>query len=237
MATVVYGATDEEKLDPQLSTLLEEGRNTPIYVIVFFKEEKKAIEVKNEMETALEPIENEYNTFKEKSLADERANKLDWENGLLTDAEYEAIEVERKAELDAANDKRWLDRNEVEEKYSDDLRGCFSKYFEAWGIPEDVEFTSVSGSFTSEPFNYAISLPLTTDQIKMMAKDDAVSSMIYHYEIDCNLTETVAPPFGDINGDYAIDAIDASFFLQYAADVGAQTFTGTFEDYMNRTAK
>ena len=40
--------------------------------------------------------------------------------------------------------------------------------------------------------------------------------------------------YGDFNGDGIVNASDASVILIYAAEYGAGTFTGTFEEYVNR---
>ncbi|MBR3629739.1 MAG: hypothetical protein IKN55_04615 [Oscillospiraceae bacterium] len=40
--------------------------------------------------------------------------------------------------------------------------------------------------------------------------------------------------YGDFNGDGIVNASDATVILIYAAEYGAGTFTGTFEEYVNR---
>ncbi len=40
--------------------------------------------------------------------------------------------------------------------------------------------------------------------------------------------------YGDFNGDGTVDALDASVILQYSADVGADAFTGTFKEYVEK---
>ena len=40
--------------------------------------------------------------------------------------------------------------------------------------------------------------------------------------------------YGDFNGDGIVNASDATVILLYAAEYGAGTFTGTFEEYVNR---
>ncbi len=40
--------------------------------------------------------------------------------------------------------------------------------------------------------------------------------------------------YGDFNGDGIVNASDASVILIYAAEYGAGTFSGTFEEYVNR---
>ncbi len=52
--------------------------------------------------------------------------------------------------------------------------------------------------------------------------------------IELRLYEEAKPLYGDFNGDGIVNASDASVILVYAAEYGAGTFTGTFEEYVNR---
>ena len=52
--------------------------------------------------------------------------------------------------------------------------------------------------------------------------------------IELKLYEEAKPLYGDFNGDGIVNASDASVILIYAAEYGAGTFSGTFEEYVNR---
>ena len=133
------------------------------------------------------------------------------------------------------DDKNYTD--EAEQSHREDA--SYYGFPEKWIVQEEalqidnlggiVSFRFYPNAFENEDITSGIVNGYRI-QLTILNSDFAKEYPIKEIRVDLPCGEV----FGDFNGDGIVNASDASVILIYAAEYGAGTFTGTFEEYVNR---